>query len=46
MEFYLLHTALGTREESGRTYRWESNEYAYEEFACGWDGEKWEDAHE
>lgn len=33
-------------DDEGRTYRWEGDEWAYDEFACGWDGEKWEDAHE
>ena len=33
-------------DDEGKTYRWEGAEWAYDEFACGWDGEKWEDAHE
>ena len=33
-------------DDEGKTYRWESDEWAYDEFACGWDGEKWEGVHE
>ena len=33
-------------DDEGKTYHWEGDGWAYNEFACGWDGEKWEDAHE
>ena len=33
-------------DDEGKTYRWEGDEWAYDEFACGWNGERWEDAHE
>ena len=38
--------AYSVTDDEGKTYRWEGDEWAYDEFACGWDGEKWEDAHE
>ncbi|WP_288483071.1 DUF6323 family protein [uncultured Slackia sp.] len=38
--------AYSVTDDEGKTYRWEGAEWAYDEFACGWDGEKWEDAHE
>ena len=33
-------------DDEGKPYHWEGDGWAYNEFACGWDGEKWEDAHE
>ena len=33
-------------DDEDKTYRWEGDEWAYDEFACGWNGERWEDAHE
>lgn len=38
--------AYSVTDNEGKTYRWEGDEWAYDEFACGWDGEKWEHAHE
>ena len=38
--------AYSVTDDEGKTYRWEGDEWAYDEFACGWDGEKWENAHE
>ena len=38
--------AYSVTDNEGKTYRWEDDEWAYDELACGWDGEKWEDAHE
>ena len=38
--------AYSVTDDEGKTYRWEGDEWAYDEFACGWDGERWEDAHE
>lgn len=33
-------------DDEGKAYHWEGDGWTYDEFACGWDGEKWEDAHE
>lgn len=38
--------AYSVTDDEGKTYRWEDDEWAYDEFACGWNGERWEDAHE
>ena len=38
--------AYSVTDDEGKTYRWEGDEWAYDELACGWDGERWEDAHE
>ena len=38
--------AYSATDDEGKTYRWEDDEWAYDEFACGWNGERWEDAHE
>ena len=38
--------AYSVTDDEGKTYRWEGGEWAYDEFACGWNGERWEDAHE
>ena len=38
--------AYSVTDDEGKTYRWEGDEWAYDEFACGWNGERWEDAHE
>ena len=38
--------AYSVTDDEGKTYHWEGDEWTYDEFACGWDGEKWEDAHE
>lgn len=38
--------AYSVTDDEGKTYRWEGGEWAYDEFACGWNGERWEDAYE
>ena len=38
--------AYSVTDDEGKTFRWEGDEWAYDEFACGWNGERWEDAHE
>ena len=38
--------AYSVTDDEGKTYRWEGGEWAYDEFACGWNGERWEDVHE
>lgn len=38
--------AYSVTDDEGKTYRREGDEWAYDEFACGWNGERWEDAHE
>ena len=38
--------AYSVTDNEGKIYRWEGDEWAYDEFACGWNGERWEDAHE
>lgn len=38
--------AYSVTDDEGKTHRWEDDEWAYDELACGWDGEKWEYVHE
>ena len=34
------------QNETGATYCWNSEDWEYDEYAPGWDGESWEDDHE